>query len=651
MINTSFSRIDDKKIYFSSRILIFALLHSALVFVGGLAIPLYYYFNSFSEFPIITRYLLSFWKQQWHLYGPILLAYAFLTVSLSTAIGDTYIRHTAYQSPRRRTLARRAKRAASVWTFVAIFMSSMALPFVAQRAPWILIYAFFALFSAAVLVLHVNASREMIPRLGKYRFHTLPFNVAALAPLSLEVEQKLEEFREARVQGGISQHSGSILNTANSEVFRGLTSLLRIDSPDRIRLAFNTTSAVRIATEEVKRHCLKTGRLPLLITTDAEYPAILELIVCHATELTKDDNLPDLYDQAFQAYIQAQSNGMLDRLKNEYFDRIEDFCDRQVLGVRDSLYEAARALNPMPDTLAYVLPVRSSVTLGTATSSEVCRRLLEVAKAAANAGRPALIVASHVHWETGFVLDIEEFSRQLVHIPELELNKNLYIVVDGAQAVGHIVVGPCEEDRTTALTFWDCVSYYAACTHKWLLGKETLGFLVQCAPIERIPSDGSMFSYNEKFYSGYGGTINVESFVGASVSLREIVDIGMKSIVRHNLELARLFRTGLYSIEGLEPREERDSAIVLVRCRDELADHIQSRYEKRRGSVVSKIRLPIRDDSSYSACSSQPFQEQEDAGNYAFLRFCFHYFHSEKDVLDLIDELETMVYHARRTSY
>jgi selenocysteine lyase/cysteine desulfurase len=119
----------------------------------------------------------------------------------------------------------------------------------------------------------------------------------------------------------------------------------------------------------------------------------------------------------------------------------------------------------------------------------------------------------------------------------------------------------------------------------------------------------------------------VESFVGASVALAEIADIGMSEIVAHNLALVGLFRTGVHSIDGLRARDEIGSSIVLVQCDPRLSARIVREYERRRRNVVSVV--PVRESTGVETP--------------AYLRFCFHYYHSEKDVLDLIEELESIV--------
>lgn len=85
-------------------------------------------------------------------------------------------------------------------------------------------------------------------------------------------------------------------------------------------------------------------------------------------------------------------------------------------------------------------------------------------------GRTKLIVISHVSWITGQVLPIREISR-LAH------EKNIFVLVDGAQAVGAIPVDVQELGADG----------YAFPSHKWLLGPEGVGGLyLSIEALERV---------------------------------------------------------------------------------------------------------------------------------------------------------------------
>ncbi|MCR4440066.1 MAG: aminotransferase class V-fold PLP-dependent enzyme [bacterium] len=73
-----------------------------------------------------------------------------------------------------------------------------------------------------------------------------------------------------------------------------------------------------------------------------------------------------------------------------------------------------------------------------------------------------LVLVSHVCYNTGVALPVAEICRQLK-----AAQPEVFVLVDGAQAVGHIAVG------VAAL---GC-DFYAGDAHKWLVGPDQTGFL------------------------------------------------------------------------------------------------------------------------------------------------------------------------------
>ena len=71
-----------------------------------------------------------------------------------------------------------------------------------------------------------------------------------------------------------------------------------------------------------------------------------------------------------------------------------------------------------------------------------------------------LLIVSHILWNFGYEVPLKEFKFELEKV-----NKNSYLVVDGAQSFGHIAID--EKVRYSDL--------YAITSHKWACGPEGLG--------------------------------------------------------------------------------------------------------------------------------------------------------------------------------
>lgn len=79
----------------------------------------------------------------------------------------------------------------------------------------------------------------------------------------------------------------------------------------------------------------------------------------------------------------------------------------------------------------------------------------------------SVVLLPHVVWSNGAVLDIRAICRALRAIDSL-----CTVVVDGAQAVGHINIDIEEVQKEN-----EDIDFYLGCGHKWLGGPETVGFM------------------------------------------------------------------------------------------------------------------------------------------------------------------------------
>jgi selenocysteine lyase/cysteine desulfurase len=87
-------------------------------------------------------------------------------------------------------------------------------------------------------------------------------------------------------------------------------------------------------------------------------------------------------------------------------------------------------------------------------------------ESAVSATKCSAVLIPHVTWFNGAVLDVCSIARRLRALDSL-----LTIIVDGAQALGHIPVHieQCELENSD-------IDFYVGCGHKWLAGPESVGF-------------------------------------------------------------------------------------------------------------------------------------------------------------------------------
>jgi len=184
--------------------------------------------------------------------------------------------------------------------------------------------------------------------------------------------------------------------------------------------------------------------------------------------------------------------------------------------------------------------------------------------AAALTPKTRVVSISQVTCTLGQVLPIRA-------IAELCRHRGIYLVVDGAQAVGMMPVD---------LHALGC-DFYASSGHKWLLGPKGTGFLyVSRRMIDRWrPTHVGAYS-NKDFDPDTGvlellpgarsaeyGTRNAADAAGLTAAINFLDGLGMDRVAWHGRNLACHLAESLRAIDGIDvltPREEASSASIVT---------------------------------------------------------------------------------------
>jgi len=226
-------------------------------------------------------------------------------------------------------------------------------------------------------------------------------------------------------------------------------------------------------------------------------------------------------------------------------------------------------------------------------------------------GSKIVICLSHVAYELGLYIEIEE----LLNLIERD---DVIVIVDGAQAVGNVVVPDALLAR---------VHFYAFSGHKWLLGDPTLGCLyanhsiIGVTPVDMSAAlvAGRPYSFWKQPASLGGQTIDIDPYITLNTMLRDLIVATAPAIDKHNTALAKQFRRWIIELGVAQlPRITQRGGIVPVIVRD--AATVAERLYERTGFSAQ----PIRDDAA--------------------LRFCFHYNVGEWAVHRLAYELGRILY-------
>jgi selenocysteine lyase/cysteine desulfurase len=163
-------------------------------------------------------------------------------------------------------------------------------------------------------------------------------------------------------------------------------------------------------------------------------------------------------------------------------------------------------------------------------------------------GKTRLVVASHIQYSTGLRMPIKELAA-MAH------QRGAYMLVDGAQAVGHMNVNIPELGA----------DFYAFPAHKWLLGPEGLGILYMR---KDLISKVEPLILSEDSVTGYGldgnfipNTGNISRYTastqapamwaGVIAAVEYVNSWGLPSIEAHIMDMSSLLKRALPKIAGL----------------------------------------------------------------------------------------------------
>jgi selenocysteine lyase/cysteine desulfurase len=282
-----------------------------------------------------------------------------------------------------------------------------------------------------------------------------------------------------------------------------------------------------------------------------------------------------------------------------------------------------RVKRSFPEGRLHLVQLKDEHLDGTLSSHEIVNRVVRAVNnlyASDDGKRRYVIVLSHVIYLTGVVLDISRLCSE-ISVPKARL----FLVIDGAQAVGNIEVHRKLVD--------EC-DFYATSGHKWLLGKAALGILFHSPEVyEKLDISVADIRKNTPPFSSIdfeidgnyaSETTNIEPIVSLNVMLVELLEIGQHTLAEHNAALARVFAKYVPRISGaMLLTRETEGGIVSVRVQN--AKSVEESLEERFGYHCQAL----------------------DANT---LRFSFHYFVSERDVYALVDALNDTIRSVRRSN-
>lgn len=107
---------------------------------------------------------------------------------------------------------------------------------------------------------------------------------------------------------------------------------------------------------------------------------------------------------------------------------------------------------------------------------------------------PSVFFFSHVLWNCGISLDVENMAERIK-----KNNSEHIVIVDGAQAVGNLPKLFSQEFKMT------CIDVYIGCTHKWVETKNLLGFIsFNLKWVQRFP-DCMQIIFKRDIFSRFAG--------------------------------------------------------------------------------------------------------------------------------------------------
>lgn len=280
---------------------------------------------------------------------------------------------------------------------------------------------------------------------------------------------------------------------------------------------------------------------------------------------------------------------------------------------------------------------------------------------------PDVIYVSHIARATGYRVSesVIDFARTV--------NPRVVIALDGAQAVGNIAVSESLLRK---------VDFYVTSGHKWLSGREPLG-VVTAEPAWKLPDPAQSYSRKE----GSGGTGNLQCLRSLGETLKDFVDEpSRKARALRKSKIARIeewnrvrawefttllrerrvpvqvvsrkwpewARSGIVTVSGGSEEisaalsvPERTKRIEYTRLEDEAwVSHEGAPGPGERFLLAppDEGRPPDITRGSLRQDRWGPPMPQDGAS-----RFCFHYCHTKKHVVELVDRIEA-AFKRRRAS-
>lgn len=230
-----------------------------------------------------------------------------------------------------------------------------------------------------------------------------------------------------------------------------------------------------------------------------------------------------------------------------------------------------------------------------------------------------IVLISHVVYLTGIVLDIPRIRDEILLNNSNLAPDRFVFMIDGAQAVGNIVV----ERRVI-----DAADFYISSGHKWLLTSGTLGLLIHDFNGKRLKFNHNLDSIHESLrpfsYAHFrvddhtlAETVDLDPLISLNAMMAEFNRIKQEQIAEHNRALATLFNELTFNIPGISVVSTPvQSGIVSIRLLNARLDtYALARILETEFGMVG-----------------QPFE-----GN--IMRFSFHYYMGQREVYDLGDAL------------
>ncbi|MCX8213722.1 MAG: aminotransferase class V-fold PLP-dependent enzyme [SAR202 cluster bacterium] len=234
--------------------------------------------------------------------------------------------------------------------------------------------------------------------------------------------------------------------------------------------------------------------------------------------------------------------------------------------------------------------------------------------------RTRMVFFSHVEFSTGLRMPVEG-------IRALTKDRGIWMLIDGAQAAGHIPLD---------LRAMDC-DFYSIPGQKWLLGPDETGALYvrqsmipELQPVDigydtalEYDREGGYVPNSDKIEKLLVSTASVPLHAGFLEGLRFISKVGVAAILERNISLATTLKAGLAPLSGVTIQSPMDGpgATGLVSFSIDGADHEEACLELWRSNRIMVRNIAYPDG----------------------LRASLDFFNTEDEVAALVDAVKGLV--------